>query len=675
MNKSLDVKGCEHTESIAGECGCSASSCGANIKEHGESSYNQPSGCGCGCDSTFDLSHSGEHTGTGEPELPYTKQAIVIGILIAALAYLPVLSGISFALICAGTILIGYPMLIKGLKNLTRLSFDELSLFTIAVSAALIIGEAPEALMVTILFRIGEWLEESAVAKSKREIEALTAIRPDSANLIEPDGSVREIPAREVASGSDIMIRPGERVPLDCEVIKGQSFIDTSAITGEPLPRSVGVGDTLSSGAINVDGLLYCRTIRSFETSAASRIIRMVEESQEQKGRAETLISRFAKIYTPIVMLLAAAIAFLPPLFGMGPLNVWIMRSLVFLVASCPCAFVIAIPLTFFSGVGAASRIGVLVKGTRFIETLAKTDCVAFDKTGTLTYGKPSVGEVLCAPGIEKSEVLETASLAEQYSTHPAAKAVIAYAGGAKPAPVDGFSEIAGMGVSLNLPEAQILCGSKKLMDLRGIDTSSLPAAEIYVAKNGKAIGGITLVDELRESSEKAVIELKKLGCNLFMLSGDAKKRADAIAEKLGIGNVRADLLPGDKVSEFGKIKETNKISLYVGDGINDAPTLALADAGVAMGLGTDTAIEAADVVLMGEKLEQLPAAIKLSRKVMMIARFNIVFALAVKAAVLLAGALGFATMWMAVFADVGVSVICILAAIAPLANSGKQKQ
>lgn len=657
-------------------CGCGHDHHDHTDHHHDHAGHDAPGhihgpDCGCGHDHG-DHGHSHDTV----TEAPYHKPALLIGLVLVGLSFLPPLSGLSVWLMSAGTLLVGYPLFVQGFKNLRHLQFEELSLMSIAVSAALIIGEAPEAMMVTVLFRIGEWLEARAVARSRREIEALTEIRPNTAHLVAADGSATQMPAYQVPQGSNIMILPGERIPLDCVVTGGQSFIDTSALTGEPLPRAVAPGDELLSGTVNTDGLLYARTLRSFESSAASRIIQMVEASQAQKGRTEKFISRFSRVYTPIVMSLAVALALLPPILGMGPLTDWVMRALVFLVASCPCAFVIAVPLTFFSGVGAASRKGVLVKGTRYIEALAYADAVAFDKTGTLTEGVPAVEAVIPAPGVDKAELIELAATAEQYSNHPAAKAVVAYAGTVPRPEVVSFNEITGMGVSLELSGMQLLCGSAKLMAQQGVDISHLPDAGIYVAKNGVALGAITLTDRLRPEAASAVDAIVRLGADVYMLSGDNPVTAREVGAQVGIGEVKAGLLPEDKVAAMSEIKKRHRSTLFVGDGINDAPTLALADAGVAMGLGTDTAIEAADVVLMGERLVQLPAAMALSRRVMRKARFNIAFALAVKIGVLILGALGYAAMWMAVFADVGVTVLCVLNAVTLLADrSGASAQ
>ena len=419
---------------------------------------------------------------------------------------------------------------------------------------------------------------------------------------------------------------------------------------------------TNASGGINTDGLLTCRTTASFEDSAASRIIRMVRDSAEQKGSAERFITRFSKIYTPAVVIIAAALALLPPLLGFGSLSMWISRALVFLVASCPCALVVSVPLTFFAGVGTASRAGVLVKGTRYLEALAQTDCAAFDKTGTLTLGAPAVSEFIAAPGFSREELLPLAAAAEQNSNHPAAKAVLAYAGAPCAEAVSDFTEHPGMGVSLTVGGRKILCGSARLFEKYGVDRAPLPAANVLLAVDGRAAGAFLLADRPREEAKRALSELRALGVGtIAILTGDAKPAAEAAAAALGIDTVRAGLMPGDKAEQLTLLQQSHRSTVFVGDGINDAPVLVRADVGIAMGLGTDTAIESADVVLVRENLTALPAAIRIARRTVRKARENIAFALTVKLAVLLLGAMGLATMWMAVFADVGVSILAIL--------------
>ena len=628
---------------------------------HGHEHSHDCCGDGCGCGH----SHDEAVTAPGE------KAMTLLGAALAVFAFLPAAGAFAPWLMAAGTLLIGYPLFLSGITGLfSGRAFDELGLLTVAVAASLgLAATSPdpfegtlEALAVTAFFRLGNALEARAVAKSQRDIEALTSIRPDTALRLLPDGSQQSVPAESVAPGSTILLKPGDRVPIDCEVLEGGGFVDLSVITGEPIPAEVRPGSRIPSGGINTDGLLTCRTTASFEDSAASRIIRMVRDSAEQKGSAERFITRFSKIYTPAVVIIAAALALLPPLFGFGSLSMWISRALVFLVASCPCALVISVPLTFFAGVGTASRAGVLVKGTRYLEALAQTDCAAFDKTGTLTLGAPAVSEFIVAPGFSREELLPLAAAAEQNSNHPAARAVLAYAGAPRAEAVSDFTEHPGMGVSLTVGGRKLLCGSARLFEKYGVDRAPLPAANVLLAVDGRAAGAFLLADRPREEAKRALGELRALGVGtIAILTGDAKPAAEAAAAALGIDTVRAGLMPGDKAEQLALLQRSHRSTVFVGDGINDAPVLVRADVGIAMGLGTDTAIESADVVLVRENLTALPAAIRIARRTVRKARENIAFALVVKLAVLLLGAMGLATMWMAVFADVGVSILAIL--------------
>lgn len=495
-------------------------------------------------------------------------------------------------------------------------------------------------------------------------------MKPAPALLLAPDGQTRQVAAELVPVGSLIQLRAGDRIPIDCEIVSGAGYVDLSAITGEPIPIQGSTGIQLPSGAINLDGLLTCRTTASFADSAASRIIRMVREAADKKGAAEKLISRFARIYTPIVVALAVLLAVVPPLLGFGAFGMWLSRALVFLVASCPCALVISVPLTFFAGIGTASRSGILVKGSRYLETLAKTDCIAFDKTGTLTQGVPTVESMKQVPGFDRETLLAFAAAAEQSSNHPAARAVVAYAGKQPALAVSDFTEHSGMGVSLTCESKHILCGSFRLMAQNGIDYTPLEPANIYLAVDNQLACAFTLTDLPRPEAMQALAMLREMGISDFaMLTGDAQAASEKIAAPLGIPNVFAQLLPEQKSERLAALRSTHRTTLFVGDGINDAPVLAGADVGIAMGLGTDTAIEAADVVLVNEQLTAIPRAIKIARRTVAKANQNIAFALTIKISVLLLGALGFATMWMAVFADVGVTILAVLNALTLLSK------
>lgn len=518
--------------------------------------------------------------------------------------------------------------------------------------------------MVALLFTLGELLEDLAVGRSRRQIEQLAKIRPDRALKVREDGSTVEIDANDVEIGDTLRIPAHERIAVDCTVLSGESEIDASALTGESRPVYAGPGSILLSGGMNGSGSLTVRADNRAESSAAARILDMVSESAARKGSSERFITRFARIYTPVVTLLAIILAVAPPLLGMGAWQDWIYRALVFLVASCPCALVISVPLGFYSGIGAASRRGVLIKGGRYIEALAKAKTAAFDKTGTLTTGRLTVTRIDRAPDFEEAAVLRLAALAEQHSPHPAALAIREQAGelsAAGEAAVSSLSELPGMGVSAVIDGKAVLCGGKRLMDANHINVPWADAA-VYLAVNGKPAAAFQMESELHPDAADALRRLHGLGIRkIAMLTGDRRTEAERIAGKLEIDEVRADLLPEGKLEALRALKQENGAALFVGDGINDAPVLAEADAGIAMGLGSAAAIEAGDVVLTSGSLDKLPDAIRLSRRVMGVVRFNIAFALTVKAAVLILAAVGFAPMWAAVFADVGVSLLSVL--------------
>lgn len=562
----------------------------------------------------------------------------------------------------AAALIAGYNVFLSGFKSLVKFRFDENALMSIAVIAAFCLGEFNEAAMVALLFRIGEVFEEKAVNKSRRSIEQLAQIRPDTAWLVTDRGE-QKVSAKEIAIGSRISVHPFERIPLDGMIQSGNSTLDSSALTGESLPIEAAAGTEVLSGMMNGGGLLIVETQKLYADSAASRIIDMVESAAAKKGNAERTITKFARIYTPIVMVLAVLLAAVPPLLGLGAFTDWLYRALVFLVASCPCALVISVPLGYYAGIGAASKIGVLVKGGRYVEALSKVNAVVFDKTGTLTSGKLSVTNVFSAGNFAKDEIVSLAAAAEQYSDHPAAKAIKNAAASLQKLPeLTDFSELAGLGVRAKYGDDEILCGRKLLFSGKNISTDGLPDTSVYLAKNGVIIGAIEIADTLREDTVETIRNLKKLGIQrLVMLTGDAQATAEKMAQKCELSEFHAGLMPEDKVDIMQKIRAQSGRTAFVGDGINDAPVLAAADCGVAMGLGTDAAIESADVVLTTDNPAKLPAAIRLFRRTMSIIHFNIVFALVIKAAVLILAAVGIAPMWLAVFADVGVSVLSVI--------------
>ena len=496
----------------------------------------------------------------------------------------------------AATLLSGYKIFLKGIKNAVKLKIDETVLLAVAVVAAFCLGEFVEAAMVTILFSLGEFIEDIAVDASRRDIEKLAQIRPDTATIVK-DGIDTVVPAESVKIGSIITVKPYERLPLDGVVTKGKSTLDTSALTGESLPVDISVGSEVMSGAINGNGLIEIRTTKEYGNSTASRILQLVEDAAARKGQKEKLITRFASIYTPIVIIIAAAIAFIPPLLGLGEFSEWIYRALVCLVASCPCAIVISVPLSYYSGIGAASKIGVLIKGGKYIEALAKADSFVFDKTGTLTSGRLEVENIITFGTYGESEVLALAAACEKHSVHPVATAIKKKAENLKLPQLSDYSESAGHGTSAVYNGKKLECGGIKILS----DEQKKLAgnASVFVVYDGELIGALSVSDTVRAESQEVISKLKKLGVkNTVMLTGDSKSNADNVSEKLGLDKCYSNLLPSDKLDKVEEIKTQSKAVCFVGDGINDAPVLSASDCGIAMGLGSEAAIEASDAVL-----------------------------------------------------------------------------
>ena len=562
----------------------------------------------------------------------------------------------------------GWDVLWKAVRNiLNGQVFDENFLMCTATVGALIIGEYPEAVAVMLFYQVGELFQNVAVSRSRQSISALMDIRPDYAN-IEKDGQLLRVDPEEVAVGDVIVIKAGERVPLDGTVLEGTSALDTAALTGESLPRDVAVGDELISGCVNLSGLLHVKVVKPFGQSTVARILDLVENSSEKKAQAEHFITKFARYYTPIVVFAALALAVIPSL-ATGQWGVWVPRALNFLVVSCPCALVISIPLSFFGGIGGASKQGILVKGSNYLEALAQAGVVVFDKTGTLTQGRFSVTGIH-PEGMDEGELLELAALAEQFSTHPISRSIVAAWGGVPDQErVREVEEAAGHGVRATIDGRIVLAGNRKLMDREGIPVNAghdHSGTVIHVAVDGRYAGCLVVADQPKQTSAQALRELKEAGIRqTVMLTGDAQGAAQAAAGALGLDQFYAQLLPADKVERVEALlaeKGPREKLVFVGDGINDAPVLSRADIGVAMGaLGSDAAIEAADIVLMDDDLLKLPAAVRIARKTLSIVRQNVVFALGVKLLVLILSAIGRANMWAAVFADVGVSVLAIL--------------
>ena len=545
-------------------------------------------------------------------------------------------------------IIAGWDVIFKAAKNITKGHvFDENFLMSAATIGALCIKEYPEAVMVMILYQIGEYFQHKAVEKSRHSISELMDIRPDYANLCG-----EKVSPREVKVGDIITVNTGEKIPLDGIVTEGHASLDTSALTGESVPRTVSTGDSVISGCINLNGVLKIKVTKEFGESTVTKILELVEHASSKKARTEKFITKFAAYYTPAVVILALMIAFIPPLFITGN---WIERALTFLVISCPCALVISIPLSFFAGIGSASKNGILIKGSNYLELLAKPDTVVFDKTGTLTKGVFKVREVHS----DEPDFLKYAAYAESASSHPIA-AAIREAYGQEIPEQNNIEEIAGLGIKAIIDGKEILAGSAKLVKTEPINTDG---TVVYVSINGNYCGYIVIADEVKDDSKETIEKLKTLGIKTVMLTGDSKNTADKVQKKLGVDNAFAELLPEDKVNKLEKIIKTAGGSvIFVGDGINDAPVLTRADVGIAMGgLGSDAAIEAADAVIMDDSPSKLITSIKIARKTMRIVKQNIVFALGVKALFLILGGIGIMTMWGAVFADVGVALLAVL--------------
>ena len=579
----------------------------------------------------------------------------------------------------AAYLVAGADVLWASARNILRGQvFDENFLMAVASIGAMCLGDFAEGAAVMLFYQVGEWFQGYAVGRTRRSIAALMDIRPDHARVLR-GGVPVEVAPEDVAVGETLVVRPGERIPLDGTVTRGRSALDTAALTGESLPREVAPGDAAPSGCVNLSGLLELRAEKPYGESTVARILELVEEAAERKARTEAFITKFARVYTPVVCLGALALATLPPLLGGGAWGVWVYRALTFLVISCPCALVISVPLSFFGGIGAASRRGVLLKGSTCVETLARVRTVVFDKTGTLTRGAFAVTDVRPAPGVPRERLLRLAALAEGASTHPLARAVVAAFGApTDPDAVTAVREIAGQGVEACIQGHAVLAGNAALMAANGVALPPWPEAPgsvIHVACDGAYAGSILAQDQPKPDAAEAVAGLRRAGVRkTVMLTGDAEPAARAIAQTLGLDAFHARLLPADKVAHVERLLAETRAAdpratlAFVGDGINDAPVLARADLGVAMGaLGSDAAIEAADVVLMDDKPSKLPLAIRVARGTMRIAWQNIVFAIGVKAAILALGALGLAGLWAAVFADVGVAFLAILNALRAL--------
>lgn len=572
-----------------------------------------------------------------------------------------------------------------GIKN--RQLLDECFLMTLATVGAFVTGENSEAVAVMLFYQVGEWFQSYAVGKSRKSITELMDIAPDFANVERADGSIEEVDPEEVQIGDTLVIRAGEKIPVDGTVLEGQSMVNTSALTGESVPRSAVPGDQIISGCINGEGLLKIRAEKKYEDSTVAQILELVENASSKKSKTENFITRFARYYTPIVVAGAVILALIPPIFTGNWMN-WMMRACTFLVISCPCALVISVPLSFFGGIGAASNIGVLVKGSNYLEQMAHLDTVVSDKTGTLTEGVFHVTRVVPAEGVSEETVLRNAAIVESLSTHPIAKSIqAAYTEVLEPGLARDARNVSGQGLIAKVGDSTVCVGNKRLMEENGIDYREIQDGEstvVYVAADGKFQGAILISDEIKDSAVKAIREMKQEGVrHVVMLTGDRKGIAEAVAEKLSVDEFRAELLPAGKVQAVEELlarmsgdkkdgSNGKKKLAFIGDGINDAPVLSRADVGIAMGsMGSDAAIEAADVVIMDDDIGKIPRTIRIARQTVGIAYQNIAFALFIKILFLILGALGIIGMWWAVFADVGVAVICILNSMRMLKRKG----
>lgn len=611
---------------------------------------------------------------------------ILAAMLLVSLAFAPVTGPLRLALYLIPYLLVGYDILLKAAKGIRNgRVFDENFLMTVATLGAIAIalyddtGEYTEAVAVMLFYQIGEWFQAYAVGKSRKNISDLMDIRPDYAN-IEKSGKIEQVAPESVEVGTVIVVQPGEKVPIDGIVIRGETSLNTSALTGESLPKNITPGENVTSGCINLTGVIYVRTTRLFGDSTVSQILELVENASSRKSQSEAFITRFARIYTPIVFFSALALALVPPLvrlFAMGAdaqWDDWIYRALVFLVISCPCALVISIPLSFFAGIGGASKEGILVKGSNYLEALSQTSTLVMDKTGTLTQGVFEVTAVHHNT-LDENRLLELAALAESASSHPISKSLQkAYGKAIDRSRVTNIRELAGKGVVASVDEQEVAVGNEKLMTELGIEFIACRSIGtiVHIAVNGNYCGHIVIADQLKPNAIKAIDAVRKAGVNkVVMLTGDRKSVAQAVASQLGIDEVRYELMPSDKVSAVEDLlaRRTGSGKLaFVGDGINDAPVLSRADIGIAMGaMGSDAAIEAADIVLMDDDPLKIAKGIKISRKCLRIVKENIWLAIGIKVLCLLLGAVGLANMWMAIFADVGVMILAILNAIRAL--------
>lgn len=603
--------------------------------------------------------HNHEHG--KEKESKVAIMLYIVAIILLVLSFMPIFSKIKVLLILCAVIFSGYELLFTGIKNIFKLNFEEDTLMTIAVISAFCLGEYVESCLVIILYRLGEFLEDRAVDKSQENIKEIVKIKADTANLVKGN-NIEIVDVKQINVNDTILIKPGEKIPVDAIILSGTSNIDTSAITGESKPLYVSENDEILSGGINLTGALTCKVIRDVKNSTASQIVDLVYEATNNKGKTEKFITKFSKVYTPTVIILAILIAVIPATLGYLDYKKWIIRALIFLVASCPCSLVIAVPLSFFSCIGAISKKGMIIKGTKHIENLSKATVVAFDKTGTLTTGKMKIDKLKALKPYTKEQIVKYIYNIESLSNHPISTAIKEYNTNIEKVDILNYKEIAGHGLYGKIENNEVLFGNVKLLNSYNVNVQNIEENAIYMAINNELAGYITLTEEIREESKNIVKELKRVGIkNVIMLTGDNKVSAEEIGNIIGVDEIKSSLLPQDKLDEIKRIKENGEKVIFIGDGINDSPVLASSDFGIAMGAGAQIAGSTADSILISNNIGTLPNMIKTSKRSMNIIRFNIGFSLVVKAVVLILGAMGEAPIWSAILADTGVTFLTVL--------------
>lgn len=608
---------------------------------------------------SHDHGHNHEHEELSKLDIAF----YIVSIILFAISFIPSLESFKMIITLIAILLSGYKLLIEGIVNIFKLNFKEDTLMVIAVIAAFALGDYPESLMVILLFRLGEFLEEKAVEKSNENIKSIVEIKSKTANRINENGKTEKVDVEEINVGDKILIKPGEMVPLDCIIDNGNSNLDMSSLTGESIPVHVEEGKEILSGSMNLTGSLTCSVKRDYKNSTASKIVDLVEEATNNKGKTEEFITKFSKVYTPIVIILAIIVAIIVPLLLKQDFKTWIMRSLVFLVASCPCSIVISVPLAFFSCIGKISKKGMIVKGTKHIENLSKAKYVAFDKTGTITTGKMKIEKLISNGNYSEEELLKYIHALEENSNHPISTAIkqeVENKSINADFKANNYEEIAGCGLKGIINDKEVLFGNKKLLEVKNIKDLSKENTN-YIVIDNNVEGYITFTEEIRKEIEDLTKELSKMNIKkTVMLTGDNKENAEKIANLVGINTVYSSLLPKEKLEKVRFLKEEGKV-IYVGDGINDSPVLAESDFGISMGEGSEIASSTADGILISNNIQTLPEIIKIAKKTMRIIKFNIVFSLIIKAIVLTLGVVGIAPIWLAVIADTGVSLITVI--------------